>query len=76
VGPLGVFLRKGANWARIVLTVLTVIILGFSVLGLAVGEQPAVFLVIGIVQMALYAGLLFFMWRRDSSDYIAARKGR
>lgn len=73
---LGVFLRKGANWARIVLTVLAVIGLGFGVFGLTLGEQPAIFLVITIVQMALYAGLLFFMWRRDSSDYIAAAKAR
>jgi len=68
---LGIFLRKGANWARIVLTVLAALGLAIGLFGL-LGEQPAVFLVISIVQMALYVALLVFMWRRESSDYIAA----
>jgi len=73
---LGMFLRKGANWARIVLTVLSVLGLIFGVLGLTVGDQPAIFLVLTIVQIALYAALLLFMWRRESSEYISAAKAR
>lgn len=70
---LGIFLRKGANWARITLTVLAVLALVFGVIGL-LGEQPAIFLVLGILQMALYVALLVFMWRKESSAYIAAQK--
>jgi hypothetical protein len=53
--------------------VLAVLALVFGVIGL-LGEQPAIFLVLGILQMALYVALLVFMWRKESSAYIAARK--
>lgn len=72
---LGVFLRKGAGWARIVLTVLAALGLLFSLVSLA-GGQPALFLVLSLLQMGLYGALLFFMWKRESSDYIAAQKAR
>ncbi len=70
---LGIFLRKGANWARIVLTVL-------AALGLLGGlynssqDLPAVLQVLNVIQMALYVALLVFMWKRESSDYIAAQR--
>ena len=70
---LAIFLRKGANWARIVLTVLAALglVLGLLTLG---GNLPAVLLVIRLVQMALYVALLVFMWRPESSQYIAAQR--
>ncbi len=70
---LGIFLRRGANWARIVLTVLAAIDLVFGLFNLTLG-QPAVFLVLSVISMLLYVALLVFMWRRESSDYIAAHK--
>lgn len=70
---LGIFLRKGANWARIVLTVLAALGLAFGVFSL-LREQPAVFLVLSIVSMALYVALLVFMWKRESSDYITGQR--
>lgn len=70
---LAIFLRRGANWARIVLTVLAALglVLGLLTLG---GNLPAVLLVIRLVQMALYVALIVFMWRPESSQYIAAQR--
>jgi hypothetical protein len=72
---LGIFLRKGANWARIVLTVLAVLGILFGVFGLltGTGTQPAVLAVISVVQLVLYAALLYFMWRKESTAYLTAR---
>jgi len=70
---LGVFLRKGANWARIVLTVLAALGLVFGVIGL-LGEQPVLFLMLSLAQMALDVALLYFMWRPDSSAYLQGRR--
>jgi lysylphosphatidylglycerol synthetase-like protein (DUF2156 family) len=72
---LAIFLRRGANWARIVLTVLAALglVLGLLTLG---GNLPAVLLVIRLVQMALYVALIVFMWRPESSQYIAGQRAR
>ncbi|MBA2551382.1 MAG: hypothetical protein H0V13_10100, partial [Nocardioidaceae bacterium] len=72
---LAVFLRKGANWARIVLTVLAVLGLALGVLGLLTGSQPATLLILGLVTMALYVALLVFMWRKESTAYLTAPTG-
>ena len=72
----GIFLRKGANWARIVLTVFAVLGLLFGIFGLLSGEQPAIFLLLSLVGLALYGALLYFMWRQESSEYINAHKAR
>ena len=71
----GVFLRKGANWARIVLTVLSVLGLAFGLFGLFV-DQPAIFLVLGVVELVLYVVLLYFLWRKESTDFINAHRAR
>lgn len=71
---LAIFLRKGANWARIVLTVLSA--LGLLLGLLTLGNLPAVLLVIRLVQLALYVALIVFMWRPESSQYIAGQKTR
>ncbi|CAA9268876.1 MAG: hypothetical protein AVDCRST_MAG76-3261 [uncultured Acidimicrobiales bacterium] len=70
---LGTFLRKGANWARIVLTVLAGLGLLFGLFGLT-RDQPGPFRILGVVQLVLMVALLVFMWRRESSDYIDARQ--
>lgn len=67
---LAVFLRKGANWARIVLTVLAGLGMLFGAYGLGTSGQPAIFVVVAIVQFLLYAALLFFLWRRESTAYL------
>lgn len=69
---LGIFLRKGANWARIVLTVLTVIGLLVGVFSLLAQDQPALLLIVGVITLALYAALLYFMWQRESTAYLTA----
>jgi len=72
---LGIFLRKGANWARIVLTVLVILGLAFGLFGLSI-EQPTIFVALGVVEMALYVALLYFMWRKESTDFINAHRRR
>jgi len=72
---LGIYLRKGANWARIVLTVLAVLGVLFGLYGLLAGNQPIALLVLGLIQMVLFVALLYFLWRRESTEYIKAHRG-
>lgn len=69
---LAVFLRRRANWARIVLTVLAVLGILGGLYNLAT-TQPAIFHILNVVELLLYAALIFFLWRRDSSDYLKKR---
>jgi hypothetical protein len=69
---LAIFLRKGANWARIVLTVLGALGLIFGVFGLF-GDEPVLVTLFRVVTLALTAALLFFMWRPDASAYLKGR---
>ena len=64
---LAVFLGKGKNWARIVLTILTGISLVFGLLSL-VGGGPAALLVAQIISLLLAAALIFFLWKKESSQ--------
>ncbi len=71
---LAIFLRKGANWARIVLTVLAVLGLALGVFGLVSGGQPVIFLILGLITMALYVALLYFLWQKESTAYLTAHQ--
>lgn len=62
------FISKGANWARIVYTVLTVLGILLSLLGLT-GTQPLFLLVLSVVGLALSVAILFFLYRPDSNAY-------
>jgi FtsH-binding integral membrane protein len=66
-------LRQGAGWARIVLTVLSVLAVLLGLFGLFQG-QPVLSLVIGLISLVLYIALLFFMWQKDASAYLASHK--
>jgi hypothetical protein len=65
------FIRRGANWARIVYTVLGALSLLFGLFGLA--AQPPLFLVLSLVSMALTAIILFFLWKSESNPWFAKR---
>ncbi|MGQ0839272.1 hypothetical protein [Actinokineospora sp.] len=67
-------MRAGRNWARITLAVLGTIGLVLGLLGVVQGGQGAVALIVSIVQIALIAGALYFMFVKDSSDYFEAAK--
>lgn len=73
---LSVFLLRGRNWARITATVLAALGLLFGLLNLVAGNNPALLVVLGMIEVALYLALLIFMWRSDSSQYIAAQRAR
>jgi hypothetical protein len=72
---LGVFLNRGANWARIVLTILAGIgvLFGLLNLGGAGGSQPLMLTVTGLVSVVLQAALLYYLWQRDASAYLKPR---
>ncbi|WP_067858168.1 MULTISPECIES: hypothetical protein [Aeromicrobium] len=61
------FIGKGANWARIVYTVLIVI----GVLGslAQLGGQPPVLLVLSLVSLAIGIAIVVFLYRPDSNAY-------
>lgn len=63
--------RKGANWARIVLTVLFIIGIIFELIGLA-GPATALSKVITVIQILLQAAVLYLLWQRPSNEYFTA----
>lgn len=65
------FIRRGANWARIVYTVLGALGLVFGLL--ALGNQPPLLLVLSVVSLALTAAILFFLWKGESNPWFAKR---
>lgn len=67
-----VFIRKGANWARIVFTVLTAIGL---VLGLIsfLQPQPTVLMSLSVVYMALGVAALLLLWKKESAPWFAPK---
>jgi O-antigen/teichoic acid export membrane protein len=66
---MGIFLRKGRNWARIVLTILAGIGVLGGLFGFA-GDRPALLTVVGVITLALEAALLFFLWKKESSAFL------
>jgi hypothetical protein len=69
---LAVYLGRGKNWARLVYTVLAAIFGLLGALGLA-GDQPALSMLLGVVQLALIAATLYFLWQRESSAWLTGR---
>jgi hypothetical protein len=72
-------MRKGANWARIVLTVLGVIsviggLLGLLAIGVlfSVGFLGAIQALLGLAQLAITIGAIVFMFKSDSNYYFKA----
>lgn len=61
------FIGKGANWARIVYTVLGVIGVLFGLMGL--GNQPALLLVLSIISTLLTIATIFLLFRPESNAY-------
>lgn len=70
---LAVLLRRGANWARIVLTVLAGIGLLVGLFGLSLSTTPAPFVVVSVITLVPEAALLYLLWQRDSSRYLKIR---
>ena len=68
---LAIFIGKGANWARIVYTVFTVIGVIFSVFGL--GAQPLLLLTLSLVGLLLSVAAVVFLFRADANAWFKAR---
>lgn len=67
------FIGKGANWARITYTVLTVLGIVLSLLGLF-STQPVILLVISVVGLALSVAILSFLYRPESNAYFKGKQ--
>ena len=65
------FISKGANWARIVYTVILGLSIAFNLFGLF-GAQPVILVVISVVSIALSIAILFFLYRPESNRYFKA----
>ena len=65
------FIGKGANWARIVYTVLAVLGILFSLFGF--GGTPALLLLLSLISLLISAAALYFLWKPESSAYFSAR---
>ena len=66
----------GRSWARVVATVLGAINLLSSVYTIAVGHSLAVSVVFTVLNLILAVVILVLLWRRESSDFYAARSAR
>lgn len=62
------FISKGANWARIVYSVLLVLGILLNLFGL-LGSQPAILIIITVISLVLSVAILFFLYRPDSNRY-------
>lgn len=68
---LAYFIGKGANWARITYTVLSV--LGFLLSLVGIGDQPVLFLLLSVLSLALTTWALLLLWTRESGAWFKAR---
>jgi hypothetical protein len=72
---LAFMIRRGANWARITLTVLFILGILFGLVGIT-GNSPAISKVISVINLVLEIAILVLMWRRESSEYFALSSQR
>lgn len=67
-GGLALFIKRGANWARIVYSVLAAI----SVFGtmMSLGDpQPILLRLVGVISLGVTAFVLWLLWQKESSDW-------
>jgi hypothetical protein len=64
---------QGRRWARVVATVLGVINLLSSIYTVAVGHSLAVSEILTVLDLILAVVILVLLWRRESSEFYAAR---
>ena len=68
------FIAKGANWARIVYTVLLGLGILLNLFGL-LGSQPILLVIITLVSLVLSVAIVFFLYRPDSNRYFKPPQG-
>lgn len=66
------FFHEGHQWARVLLT-MVVVVMALATLALSVRNQPpALFLVLLLVSLALEGAVLVCLWHRDTSVFVSA----
>ena len=68
---LAIFIGKGANWARIVFTVLAVLAVLGSLIGF--GAQPVVLTLINVLSLLLTVAAVVLLFRPDANAWFKAR---
>lgn len=68
-GVLVAFLRGGHAWARLAITT-TVLFIAFSTVVGMDRDLPTLFMALSVVALFLIAALLYFLWHKDTSDYL------
>lgn len=66
---LAAFLVSGHGWARLGLTAMVALGVLVAAVGLR-NSLPTMFVVLSLANLVLYAVLLLFLWRRETSDYL------
>ena len=80
IGVIGILLwvwmaetnRRGKSWARIVATVLGLINILLTLIGLTTGQSTGLVVVFNLISAALAAVILYLLYRPDSSAYYEA----
>jgi hypothetical protein len=65
--------QGGRSWARIVATVLGALNILFTVAGLSRSTSTTVATIVNVISALLALVILVLLWRKESSDYYAAR---
>lgn len=68
---LAIFIGKGANWARIVYTVLAALGVVFGVFGL--GAQPLLLTVLSLLSLLITVAVVVLLFRSESNAWFKAR---
>lgn len=68
-GVLLVLFREGFGWARVALTGMAAFAMLTTIIGFR-QHPPSLFLVLSAVTLVLDAGLLFFLWHRETSAFL------
>ncbi len=68
-GVFVMFFRDGNGWARVLLTVL-VVVMGIEMLAGLWAGPPALFLVLAVVALLLELATLVCLWHRDTSEFL------
>lgn len=69
LGVLTAFLMDGHGWSRLALTATSLFGVLVSSLGLN-HDLPAALVVVSAIFLLLCLALVFFLWRKDASDYL------
>ncbi|GLZ38209.1 hypothetical protein [Actinokineospora sp. NBRC 105648] len=69
-------MRAGRNWARLTLAILGLLYVLLNVLGVVGGDQAVLDTVVGIVQILLVVGAIYYMFTKEAKAYFEAPRAQ